>query len=93
MKLHRAYVNDSYMRSDGLGWFVQFGESITVNDKASVDLGHAIVSAEGWHEDRAEAVRDAAYQIEQIGRRLLAQADQMRAEVREKKKEVADGVA
>lgn len=92
MKLHKAYVNDSYMRSDGLGWFVQFGESITVNDKPSVDLGHAIVSADGWHEDRAEAVRDAAYQIEQIGRRLLAQADQMRAEAREKK-EVADGVA
>lgn len=92
MKLHRGYVNDSYMRSDGLGWFVQFGESITVNDKPSVDLGHAIVSAEGWHEDRADAVREAAYQIERIGRQLLAQADQMRADVR-KQEEVANGVA
>lgn len=78
--LYKAYVNESGLKTDGLGWFVQFGTPRTVDAKPMVDLGHAIVSAEGWHAERHDAVNEAAGRIEQLAHRLLDQAAKLRME-------------
>ena len=80
-KLYKAWVTDSQFRDDGLGWFSQVGEPLTVNGTPMVALGHGtIVLAAGWHADRGDAVLEAAQRVEELGRRLLGQADRMRAE-------------
>jgi hypothetical protein len=79
-KLYHAEVNDSWIRADGLGWWVSFGEARTVDGEPHVHLKHGIFPAEGWHESRADAVRAAADRIEQLGHRLLDQAARVRAE-------------
>ena len=78
-RLYRATVNDSWMRPEGLGWFVQFGEPRTVDGTPMVQLFSGIFPASGWHADEQDAVREAADQIEQIGNRLTRQAEDMRA--------------
>jgi hypothetical protein len=79
-KLYHAEVNDSWFRADGLSWYVTFGEARTVDSEPMVQLNHGIFPAEGWHENRADAVRAAADRIEQLGHRLLDQAARVRAE-------------
>jgi hypothetical protein len=79
-KLFKPEVNDSWFRVDGLGWWVAFGEARTVDGERHVQMKHAMFPAEGWHENRADAVRAAADRIEQLGHRLLDQAARVRAE-------------
>jgi hypothetical protein len=79
-KLYHAEVNDSWFRADGLGWWIAFGEARTVDGERHVQMKHAMFPAEGWHENRADAVRAAADRIEQLGHRLLDQAARVRAE-------------
>lgn len=79
-KLFKPEVNDSWFHADGLGWWIAFGESRTVDGEPHVQMRHAMFPAEGWHENRADAVRAAADRIEQLGRRLLDQASRVRAE-------------
>ena len=79
-KLFKADVSDSWFRADGLSWYVTFGEARTVDGEPMVQLNHGIFPADGWHADRADAVRAAADRIEELGFRLLAQAAQVRAE-------------
>ena len=78
--LYQADVNDFGIRADGLGWWVTHGEAITVDGEPHVKMQHVILPAEGWHDNRADAVRAAADRIEQLGRRLLDQAARVRAE-------------
>jgi len=79
-KLFKPEVNDSWFRVDGLGWWVAFGDSRMVDGVPHVEMKHCIFPAEGWHENRADAVRAAADRIEHLGHRLLAQAARVRAE-------------
>ena len=79
-KLFKPEVNDSWIRPDGLGWWVAFGEARTVDGNPHVQMRQAILPAEGWHDNRADAVRAAADRIEQLGHRLLDQAARVRAE-------------
>lgn len=79
-RLYKATVNDSWMRSQGLGWFVQFGEPRTVDGTPMVQLSSGIFPATGWHADEQSAVREAADRIERIGHKLIRQAVNMRIE-------------
>lgn len=78
MRLYKGHVSDSQFTSDGIGHWIQFGEAIDVNGRPSVDLKHAIVPADGWRPYRADALREVAFRIEELGRRLLKQADEIR---------------
>jgi hypothetical protein len=77
---YQADVNDFGIRADGLGWWVTHGEAITVDGEPHVKMQHVILPAEGWHDNRADALRAAADRIEQLGHRLLDQAARVRAE-------------
>lgn len=87
-KVYKGEVNESWMRPDGLGWYVTFATPRTVDGQPMVEMRHGIFPADGWHDDRAKAVRDVADRLEQLGHRLLKQAAEVRAEA---EKEVADG--
>jgi len=80
-KLYKTTVNDFQMSRAGLGFFTQFGESRTIDGTPMVVMPNGVmVPADGWHADRAGALLSAAQRIEQLGHRLLAQADHVRAE-------------
>jgi hypothetical protein len=80
-KLYKTTVNDTGMRSTGLGFFTQYGEPRTIDGTPMVVLPHGVmVPAEGWHPDQRGALLEAAQRIVELGHRLLAQADRMRAE-------------
>lgn len=78
-RLWRATVNDSWMGPDGLGWYTQCGQPRTVDGAPMVVLASCIVPAHGWHATELAAVADAADVIEEHGRRLIRQAEAMRA--------------
>ena len=79
--LYKTTVNDSQMGADGLGFFTQYGKPITVNGTPMVVLPHGVmVPAAGWHADHRGALLDAAQRIVELGNRLIAQADKMRAD-------------
>lgn len=80
--LYQAHVTGDYQfRHEGLPYYVQHGEPQTVSGTPMVRLSHGVlVPAEGWHADRAAAVREAADRIESLGRRLLDQAERLRAD-------------
>lgn len=82
-RLWRSTVNDTWMHTEGLGWFIQFGTPRTVDGTPMVQLASGIVAATGWHADEQSAVREAADKIEQIGLKLLRQAADMRAKATE----------
>jgi hypothetical protein len=80
-KLYKTTVNDTGMRSDGLGFFTQYGEPRTIDGTPMVVLPYGVmVPAEGWHADHGGALLAAAQRIEALGHRLLAQADKLRVE-------------
>jgi hypothetical protein len=80
-KLYNTTVNDSHMNTDGLGFFTQYGEPRTINGTPMVVLPHGVmVPAAGWHADHRGALLDAAQRIVELGHRLIAQADKLRAD-------------
>ena len=80
-RLYKTSVNDAGMRSDGFGFFTQYGEPRTVDGTPMVQLPHGVlVPAAGWHADERGALLDAAQRVVELGQRLLAQADRMREE-------------
>ena len=80
-KLYKTTVNDTGMRSDGLGFFTQYGEPRTVDGTPMVVLPYGVmVPATGWHADHRGALLEAAQRVVDLGHRLLAQADRMRDE-------------
>jgi len=79
--LYKSSVSDHGFNKEGLSYFVQHGEPQTVGGNPMVRLsGGVIVPAKGWHAEHADAVREAAQRIEELGRRLLEQADSLRAQ-------------
>lgn len=78
-QLHRGYTSERF-GSDGVSYWIQAGEPYTVNGTPMVMLGRTLVPADGWHAERSDAVLEVAARIEQLGHRLLAQADQLRAD-------------
>jgi hypothetical protein len=79
--LYRASVSDHQFRQEGLGYFVQHGQPLTVGGDPMVRLsGGTLVPAAGWHSEFSDAVLEAAQRIEALGHRLLAQADRLRVE-------------
>jgi hypothetical protein len=79
--LYRATVSDHNFSKDGVGYFVQHGESMTVGGDQMVKLaGGVLVPAKGWHAEFSDAVFEAAQRIEALGHRLLSQADRLRVE-------------
>jgi len=84
-KLYKTTVNDFNMRADGLGFFTQFGEPMTVNGTPMVLIANGVlVPADGWHADQRGALLEAAQRIVDLGHRLLAQADRIRDEAEKK---------
>jgi hypothetical protein len=80
-RLYKTSVNDFNVRSDGLGFFTQYGEPRTVDGTPMVQMPHGVlVPAAGWHPDERGALLEAAQRVVELGQRLLAQADRMRAE-------------
>ena len=70
----------SQIDSRGVSTFMQKGEAVTVEGAPMVRLSHGvIVRAHGWCQDKVQAQLAAAAQIEEMGRSLLAQAEQLRA--------------
>jgi hypothetical protein len=79
--LYKASVTDANFHREGIGYFVQHGEPLTVDSELMVKLaGGVIVPARGWHAEFGDAVLEAAQRIEALGHRLLAQADRLRVE-------------
>lgn len=79
--LYKSSVTDHGFTREGLGYFVQHGEPLTVDSELMVKLtGGVIVPARGWHAEFSDAVLEAAQRIEALGHRLLSQADRLRVE-------------
>jgi hypothetical protein len=79
--LYKASVSDHNVGKDGIGYFVQYGQPLTVGGEPMVKLsGGVLVPAKGWHAEHSDAVLEAAQRIEALGHRLLGQADRLRAE-------------
>jgi hypothetical protein len=79
--LYKSSVSDHGFTREGLGYYVQHGEPLTVGGEPMVKLtGGVIVPAKGWHAEFSDAVLEAAQRIEALGRRLLSQADRLRVE-------------
>jgi hypothetical protein len=79
--LYKSSVTDFNFTREGLSYFVQHGEPLTVGGDAMVKLaGGVIVPARGWHAEFSDAVLEAAQRIEALGHRLLSQADRLRVE-------------
>lgn len=79
--LYKASVTDTSFHREGIGYFVQHGQPLTVGGEPMVRLsGGVLVPAKGWHAEFGDAVLEAAQRIEALGHRLLAQADRLRAE-------------
>jgi hypothetical protein len=79
--LYKSSVSDHGLTKEGIGYFVQFGEPLTVGGEPMVKLtGGVIVPARGWHAEFSDAVLEAAQRIEALGHRLLSQADRLRVE-------------
>ena len=80
-RLYKTTVNDSNIQSDGIGFFTQYGEPRTVDGTPMVLMPYGVlVPAAGWHADRRGALLEAAQRVVELGLRLLAQADKIRAE-------------
>jgi hypothetical protein len=79
--LYKASVTDTSFHREGIGYYVQHGEPLTVDSELMVKLsGGVLVPAKGWHPEFGDAVLEAAQRIEALGHRLLAQADRLRVE-------------
>ena len=79
--LYKSSVSDHGFNKEGLSYFVQHGQPLTVGGDPMVKLsGGVLVPATGWHAEFGDAVREAAQRIEALGHRLLAQADKLRVE-------------
>ena len=79
--LYKASVSDHQFSQHGIGYFVQYGQPMTIDGTPMVKLsGGVLVPAKGWHSEHSDAVLEAAQRVEALGHRLLAQADRLRAE-------------
>jgi hypothetical protein len=79
--LYKSSVSDHGFTREGLGYFVQHGEPLTVGGEQMVRLtGGVLVPAKGWHAEFGDAVLESAQRIEALGHQLLAQADRLRVE-------------
>ena len=79
--LYKSSVSDHGFTREGLSYFVQHGEPLSVDSELMVRLtGGVIVPARGWHTEFSDAVLEAAQRIEALGHRLLSQADRLRVE-------------
>jgi len=79
--LYKSSVSDHHFTKEGVGYFVQHGQPLTVAGDPMVRLsGGTLVPAAGWHAEFGDAVLEAAQRIEALGHRLLAQADRLRVE-------------
>jgi len=79
--LYKSSVSDHGFTREGLGYFVQHGETLAVGGEPMVKLtGGVLVPAKGWHPQFSDAVLEAAQRIEALGHRLLSQADRLRVE-------------
>ena len=77
--LYKASVSDHNFTKEGIGYFVQYGQPMTVGGEPMVKLsGGVLVPAAGWHADQRGALLEAAQRVVDLGHRLLAQADKMR---------------
>jgi hypothetical protein len=87
--LYKSSVSDQNFHKEGIGYYVQHGEAMTVDSELMVKLtGGVIVPARGWHTEFSDAVLEAAQRIEALGHRLLSQADRLRAEAAASKEKV-----
>jgi hypothetical protein len=87
--LYKSSVSDQNFHKEGIGYYVQHGEALTVDSELMVKLtGGVLVPARGWHAEFSDAVLEAAQRIEALGHRLLSQADRLRVEAAASKEKV-----
>lgn len=78
-QLYKVEVFDTAIHSHGISTILLRGQPLTVEGMPMVKLHHGtIVEAGGWHADERDARCAAAERIEELGRKLLAQADSIR---------------
>lgn len=88
--LYKSSVSDYQFTREGISYFVQHGEPQTVGGDPMVRLtGGVLVPAKGWHAEYSDAVLEAAQRVEELGHRLLAQADRLRADAARKQEVTA----
>lgn len=80
--MYRIEITDaSISRKAGIGMWETVGQPVTVDGLPMVRLGHGtIVSAEGFYESKAEALRAAADKIDVLRLALIEQSERLRAE-------------
>lgn len=80
-KLYRSMVCDSLFNDNGVTVWTSHGDAVTVDGVQMVKLaGGFIHPADGYASTKSEAVLVAADRVEELGRRLMAQASRMRVE-------------
>lgn len=84
MKMYSITLSDHCFRADGLGWYATYGQSCDVNGVRMVRMASgAILPGDNWFENRSDALRSAADQIERYARLLLTQAGELRDHARQ----------
>ena len=78
-RLYRTWVSDFTFTREGLSWTTDEATPCDVDGVVMARLKHGvIVEMNGFHSSKKEAELAAATRIEELGRRLLAQAERIR---------------
>lgn len=78
-KRFQVDFHDPFIHSNGLETYPLTGDAVTVDGEQMVRMPHgSIIRDKGFHDTLADATRAAAGRIEEIGHRLLAQAERLR---------------
>jgi len=78
-RVWRAEVSDFTFTREGLAWGTREATTCNVDGTQMARLPHeTIVEIDGFHASKREAELAAASRIEELGRRLLAQAERIR---------------
>lgn len=79
-RVWRAEVSDFTFTRDGVSWGTRDATTCNVDGVQMARLPHGtIVEIEGFHTSKRAAELAAAIRIEELGRRLLAQAERIRS--------------
>lgn len=83
MRLYQAHVLDSF-DSDGLRFFLQFGEQVTIDGTEYVREHTSLHErSDRWHASRGDALRCVADKVESMAGRLADQAARLRQQAAE----------
>ena len=80
-KRFRIDIHETFTMPGPHGTYTVTGDAVTVDGEQMVRLScGTLISDEGFHDTLADATRATAVRIEEVGHRLLAQAERLRAD-------------